>query len=182
MYISTLTHRKCFRLEAQESQVRVTPLQCLIKERLRANPLHKDSCTAHWWALTLFSSINVKWIFVTSIINYQYWHCDCIWLHLGWKFKNRLKNQNIQLLSCLFTRWNPAFEKSGLNWSQCLADFFKWIVSLWLWSQKIEVFFSSAEKHWSGKKQPPSPVSYPTHNSRQWQLRTARFFTRLERQ
>lgn len=104
VYISTLARRKCFWLEAQESQVRVTPPQCLIEERLRANSLHKDSCTAHWWALTLSFSINVKRIFVTLMINYQYWHCDYICLHLGWKFKNRPKKQDIQLLSSVFMR------------------------------------------------------------------------------
>lgn len=85
--------------------------------------LPKDSCLAHWWALTFFFSINVKWLFVTLMTNYQYWHRDYIWLRLGWRFKNRLKNWDIQLLSSIFMRWNTASENSELNWSQCLADF-----------------------------------------------------------
>lgn len=85
--------------------------------------LPKDSRLAHWWALTFFFSINVKWLFVTLMINYQYWHRDYIWLHLGWRFKNRLKNWDVQFLSSIFMRWNTASENSELNWSQCLADF-----------------------------------------------------------
>lgn len=98
--------------------------QCLSKGCLCTDRLPVDACIAHWWALTFFSSINVTWVFVTLMVNYQYWHCDDIWLHLRWKFKNKPKKEDVWFLWCIFLRWNSAFETSGLSWSQCLAVFF----------------------------------------------------------
>lgn len=40
--------------------------------------------------------------------------------------------------------------------------FLMWIFSLWLWSQKTEVIFSSTKTYWPEKKQHPSPVP-PLH-------------------
>lgn len=102
----------------------VTPPQCLIEGCFHTSSLHKDSFAWHSDGLWHFFSINVKWLFGDFNDNYQYWHCDYIWLHLGWKFKNRLKNEDTWLLPSVLTRWNPVFENSGLNWSQCLADLF----------------------------------------------------------
>lgn len=89
------------------------------------------SCVAHWWALTFLPSINVKWVFVTSVINYHYWHCDCVWQYLGWKLKNGSKKEVTQLLSSSFMGWNASFKNTGFSWSQCLSDFLKQIVDLW---------------------------------------------------
>lgn len=125
VYISTLTpRRKRFWLEVQESRVRVLPPQCLIEECLCASSLHKASCMAHQRAPALFFSISVKGIFVTLIINYQYWHRDYIWLNLRWKFENWAEEPRYSAAFTALMRWNRAFENSGFNGSQCLADYF----------------------------------------------------------
>lgn len=125
--------------------------------------LPKDSCLAHWWALTFFFSINVKWLFVTLMINYQYWHRDYIWLHFGWRFKNRLKNWGVQLLSSIFMRWNTASENSELNWSQCLADFCSFFFSELLVCdcdpEKLKLSFQLL-KHIDPERNSPLPQSH----------------------
>lgn len=75
-------------------------------------------------------SVNIKWMFVTSMVNYHYWHCNYVWLHLGWKLKNRPKEAT-QLLSSSFMGWKASFKNTGFSSSQCLSDFLKQIVDPW---------------------------------------------------
>lgn len=84
---------------------------------------------------------------------------DCTW---DGNLRRDRRNQDIQLFSSVSRRWNPTFENSGLNWSQCLGDFPEVnCQSLTMTPENWSHFFI----HWkilTRKETAPSPVP-PLH-------------------